>query len=55
MDLFNIHRINISTDNTFTNPKAKHRFEALVNPFLNKLSKYNKLNFVANSLIQLVK
>ncbi|MEO8759318.1 MAG: polysaccharide deacetylase family protein [Bacteroidia bacterium] len=55
MDLLNIHRINISTDNTFTNPKAKHRFEALVNPFLNKLSKFNKLNFVANSLIQLVK
>ena len=55
MDFFNIHRINISNDNTFNNAKAKHRFEALVNPFLNKISKYNKLNFVANSLIELIK
>ena len=55
MDLFNIHRINISNDNTFTNSKAKHRFEALINPFLNKISKYNKLNFIANGLIKLVK
>ena len=55
MDLYNIHRINISNDNTFTNAKAKHRFEVLVNPLLNKLSKFNILNSLINNLIGIIK
>jgi len=55
IDCFNIHRINISNDNKFTNTKAKHRFEVLVNPLLNTLGKYNKLNFLVNSLIKIIK
>lgn len=51
IDNFNIHRINITYHNNFTNNRAKLRFETFVHPFLNKISRYNKLNSVINLLL----
>lgn len=51
INYFNIYRINITNDINFTSEKVKFRFEALLNPFLNKLSKYNSLNFLLKFLL----
>jgi peptidoglycan/xylan/chitin deacetylase (PgdA/CDA1 family) len=51
IDHFNIKRINVSNANNFVNKKAKFRFEILLIPALNKISKYNKLNFFINLLL----
>jgi peptidoglycan/xylan/chitin deacetylase (PgdA/CDA1 family) len=52
---FNISRINITNDINFTNQRAKQRFEVIINPFLNKLSTFNKLNFLINFLLPFFK
>jgi peptidoglycan/xylan/chitin deacetylase (PgdA/CDA1 family) len=51
MDHLNIHRINMMNNTDFTNKKSKLRFEVLVNPYLNKLSRYNKLNLIVKCLL----
>lgn len=55
IDYLNIHRINIMNDSNFINPKAKLRFEALINPFLNKISRFNKLDFIVKGMLPFVK
>lgn len=54
MDPYNIQRINITCFHTFDNPKAKLRFESVLNPTLNSISRYNSLNPLANTLIKLL-
>lgn len=51
MNFFNIHRINITNDINFTTTKIKYRFDAILHPILNTLSKYNKLNFIIKRLL----
>jgi peptidoglycan/xylan/chitin deacetylase (PgdA/CDA1 family) len=51
INYFNIYRINITNDINFTSTKVKYRFDGLLNPALNKYSKYNKLNFIINKLL----
>ena len=53
IDPLNIKRINVTNANNFVNKKAKFRFEVLLMPVLNKLSKYNKLNFFINLLLSI--
>lgn len=55
LNYFNINRINIENDVNFTNPKAKQRFEVIIHPLLNKLSTFNKLNFLIHFLLPFYK
>lgn len=55
LNSFNISRINLANDVNFTTQKAKLRFEVIVHPFLNKLSTFNKLNFLINFLLPFYK
>ncbi|PIQ15386.1 MAG: hypothetical protein COW67_08720 [Flavobacteriales bacterium CG18_big_fil_WC_8_21_14_2_50_32_9] len=52
---FNIKRINITNESNFTNQKAKLRFEVIIHPLLNKLSTFNKLNFLIHFLLPFYK
>lgn len=51
INYFNIFRINITNDINFTSEKAKYRFDALLSPYFNTLSKYNSLNFLLKFLL----
>ena len=55
IDYLNIHRINMMNDTDFMNKKSKLRFEALINPHLNKLSRYNRLDFIVKCFLPFVK
>lgn len=46
INFFNIHRINVTNELSFTSTKIKYRFDCLFHPILNRLSKYRKLNFI---------
>lgn len=54
VDYLNIHRINIMNDSNFINKKSKLRFEVLINPYLNRISRYNKLNFIVKCFLPIV-
>jgi O-antigen/teichoic acid export membrane protein/peptidoglycan/xylan/chitin deacetylase (PgdA/CDA1 family) len=54
IDYLNIQRISITRENNFTNNTAKFRFEALVNPYIHKISKYNSLNKLVNILLAFI-
>lgn len=51
INYFNIFRINITNDINFTSEKVKYRFDALLSPYFNTLSKYNSLNFLLKFLL----
>jgi peptidoglycan/xylan/chitin deacetylase (PgdA/CDA1 family) len=55
IDYLNIHRINVMNDTDFTNKKSKLRFEVMVNPYLNRFSRFNKLNFIVKCFLPFVR
>lgn len=55
INYFNINRINITNDINFTTSKVKFQFKILINPYLNPLSKYNKLNFLIKPLLKFIR